>query len=60
MSEFQSEQLGAILDDIYDEFLTTVSEARGKTREVRGLEEREREEGRRGGRGREGEGRGRE
>lgn len=34
MSEAQAEQLGAILSDIYEEFLTTVSAARGKTREV--------------------------
>ena len=36
ISEPQAEQLNAILHDIYEEFLTTVSEARGKTREVRG------------------------
>lgn len=35
MSEAQREQLGELLDDIYEEFLTTVAEARGKTREVR-------------------------
>ena len=34
MSEPQAEQLGAILDDIYEEFLTTVSAARGKTKEA--------------------------
>jgi protease-4 len=34
MSEAQREQLGELLDDIYEEFLDTVSEARGKTREV--------------------------
>eukprot|EP00195_Chlamydomonas_chlamydogama_P015757 CAMPEP_0202909918 /NCGR_PEP_ID=MMETSP1392-20130828/50619_1 /ASSEMBLY_ACC=CAM_ASM_000868 /TAXON_ID=225041 /ORGANISM="Chlamydomonas chlamydogama, Strain SAG 11-48b" /LENGTH=725 /DNA_ID=CAMNT_0049599831 /DNA_START=187 /DNA_END=2361 /DNA_ORIENTATION=- len=33
MSEAQAEQLGAILDDIYQDFLTTVAEARGKTKE---------------------------
>lgn len=33
MSEPQAEQLNAILHDIYEEFLTTVSGARGKTRE---------------------------
>ena len=36
MSEPQAEQLNAILHDIYEEFLTTVSGARGKTREVSG------------------------
>lgn len=35
MSDAQREQLGELLDDIYDNFLTTVAEARGKTREVR-------------------------
>lgn len=35
MSEAQREQLGELLDDIYEEFLDTVAEARGKTREVR-------------------------
>ena len=35
MSEAQKEQLTAILEDIYEEFLTTVAQARGKTREVR-------------------------
>jgi protease-4 len=34
MSEAQREQLGELLDDIYEEFLDTVSEARGKRREV--------------------------
>lgn len=34
MSEPQAEQLNAILEAIYEEFLTTVSEARGKTKEV--------------------------
>lgn len=33
MSEFQEEQLSDILDDIYEEFLTTVASARKKTRE---------------------------
>jgi hypothetical protein len=36
MSEAQREQLGELLDDIYDHFLDTVAEARGKTREVGG------------------------
>ncbi|KAG1677042.1 hypothetical protein FOA52_001212 [Chlamydomonas sp. UWO 241] len=31
MSEPQAEQLGALLDDIYDEFVTVVASARGKT-----------------------------
>jgi hypothetical protein len=35
MSDAQREQLGELLDDIYDNFLTVVAEARGKTREVR-------------------------
>jgi len=34
MSEAQREQLGELLDDIYEEFLTTVAESRGKAREV--------------------------
>lgn len=34
MSDAQREQLGELLDDIYEEFLDTVAEARGKTREV--------------------------
>jgi protease-4 len=34
MSDAQREQLGELLDDIYEDFLTTVAEARGKTREV--------------------------
>ena len=34
MSEPQAEQLNAILEAIYEEFLSTVSEARGKTKEV--------------------------
>lgn len=34
MSEAQREQLGELLDDIYESFLDTVAEARGKTREV--------------------------
>ena len=37
MSEPQAEQLSAILEDIYDDFLTTVSAARGKTKEVGGF-----------------------
>jgi protease-4 len=35
MSEAQREQLGELLDDIYENFLDTVAEARSKTREVR-------------------------
>lgn len=35
MSDAQREQLGELLDDIYSNFLDTVAEARGKTREVR-------------------------
>lgn len=34
MSDAQREQLGELLDDIYENFLDTVAEARGKTREV--------------------------
>lgn len=34
MSDAQREQLGELLDDIYEDFLTTVAEARGKSREV--------------------------
>lgn len=33
MSEAQREQLTALLDDIYDDFVSTVASARGKTRE---------------------------
>ncbi|GAB4824168.1 hypothetical protein N2152v2_011214 [Parachlorella kessleri] len=33
MSEAQREQLTALLDDIYDDFLTTIARSRGKTRE---------------------------
>ncbi|KAF6255484.1 peptidase family S49-domain-containing protein [Scenedesmus sp. NREL 46B-D3] len=41
MSEAQREQLGELLDDIYEHFLDTVAEARGKTREeVAGLLDR--------------------
>jgi ClpP class serine protease len=36
MSEAQREQLGELLDDIYEHFLDTVAEARSKTREVGG------------------------
>lgn len=36
MSDAQREQLGELLDDIYEEFLDTVSDARGKTRKVGG------------------------
>lgn len=35
MSEAQREQLGELLDDIYEHFLDTLAQARGKTREVR-------------------------
>lgn len=35
MSEAQREQLGALLDDIHDEWVATVAAARGKTVEVR-------------------------
>lgn len=34
MSDAQREQLGELLDDIYENFLDTVAEARSKTREV--------------------------
>eukprot|EP00882_Tetradesmus_deserticola_P001055 GHRQ01001141.1.p1 GENE.GHRQ01001141.1~~GHRQ01001141.1.p1 ORF type:complete len:653 (+),score=373.33 GHRQ01001141.1:173-1960(+) len=41
MSDAQREQLGELLDDIYEHFLDTVAEARGKTREeVAGLLDR--------------------
>eukprot|EP00879_Flechtneria_rotunda_P016300 GHRR01017055.1.p1 GENE.GHRR01017055.1~~GHRR01017055.1.p1 ORF type:complete len:674 (+),score=260.41 GHRR01017055.1:690-2711(+) len=33
MSEAQKEQLGELLDDIYEHFMDTVADARGKTRE---------------------------
>ncbi len=36
MSEPQREQLSALVDGIYDEFVTEVAKARGKTKEVRG------------------------
>lgn len=36
MSAEQREQLDALLEDIYEEFVATVAAARGKTREVRG------------------------